>query len=647
MQALASDPAAVLALLVATQAKPAGRAVASGAYVLPAATLEQWFKDPRVRNRSVRAALLEDIWRQPPPAFGQWLLQAAGRERDPALAEALWSELYLTDHDPAALTQLNRLANRDGTFRLPASINVWNWHVLQPAAAADPQGLLARGIRAYEAAEGGRPYFAVDRCPPATPCWPFVYGNVQFDPAREIPAWTAFLRAFPNHPAAADAAYRLARCEEILGNWGRALVDMHNAADVYPDGQIAYQARGRLVFMLDVEIPLTALRRLAADPPAPALAAAIRYSLGVRELRVGQYAQAAAQLRANPAPNAPLVSWIPWPTAARGARQLAQAGQMAALAARAFARPWSPAPASGGGAGAAPRTDFAPPPAIADPQAAYALAAVLFHHNLALYNNLWSGGQQFFFAFSGYITALTSGDLSPPWVRQLRAMNPYVEAEPVFAAVAADPRAPSALRADALYSEGECLVHLDGYNAATDATMQRAALRQDIVAVFRAFAARFPGAGALSRDALLTVARYTKDPADVAAVERAAPGSWQAAAARALLSPAPGTVMAGRPLGDIGFLQVPAPSGGRAEGERSRAGPGGWTTITVEPAGVPAGAGVQILRIAGTGPGAARVDWRVVPAAQQPDLIWAAAGPVAVVRVPARLTTVTFSQETG
>lgn len=645
VQALSANSAALFSDLAANQRDAAGRAIANAAGALPAGTVERWFESPRITDRAVRVRLLAAISPSPRPAYETWLKQAAVREKDPAVAELLWSRLYLTDGDPAALTSLNRLADRYGTFRLdPYRVNVWNWRVLRPAAAADPSGFLARGIRAYEAVEAGRPYFAVDRCPPSHPCWPFLYGNRQFDPAREIPGWKAFLKRFAGHPAATDAAYRLARCEEILGHWSEALRYLYRAADVYPDGQLAYAARGRLVFLLDVEIPLDGLRTLAQHPPNPSLAPAIRYALAVRELRHGEYARAASDLAASPPPDLRLTPWLPWPAAARAELQRAEAKQLAGLARQAFRGRWSPIPPSGGASG--PRADFAPAPGIADPKAAYELAALLFHHNLLLYDEMWGGDQQGFFAFHGDINALVDGGLSPGWVRQLRAMNGYVEAEPVFAAVAADPSAPATLRAKALYSQGEALVHLDGYNEATDVTMQKSVLRWQIVRLFRAFAARYPHAGALTRDALLTVARYTRTAADVAAVEQAAPGSWQAKTARALLTPHPGTVMAGRPLGDLGFQRMHTGGVASGSGQGSRVGIDRWTTIRLAPQHLPPNAGVQIVRVADRGRGGARVDWRVVPAGQQPDLPWAAAGPVEVVRVPAVLHDVTFKELT-
>lgn len=624
MQALQDSPAALLTDIVAHQNDPSGITLADGAAMVPDTTVEQWLGDPRLTDRAVRLDLLRHLYTQPDATATAWLRQAAPSEKDPAVAEMLWSNLYLRDQDPAALSALNHLVDAHGTFRIDPTLNVWDWHVLRPAAEADPGGFLARGIAAYEAVEGGRPYFVVDRCP-HTYCGGGPYGNRQFDPAREIPGWQAFLRQYAGHPAAADAAYRLARCEEILGRWPAALHDMRLAADVYPDGQITSQAEGRLLFMLDVEIPYVALQSLAKNPPDPELAPAIRYSLAVRELRRGDYTQAAKDLAQHTPPAPALVPWRGWPTSGLAQQQEAEAAQMAALAGRAFTAPWSPIPPG------APRADFAKPPVIADPQAAYALAQILFHHDLALYNEMWGGSQQAFFAFDGAVNGLVDGDLSPQWWRQLRAMNNYVEAQPIFAAVAADPAAAPSLRAQAAYSAAECLVHLDGFNAATDATTQTSALRAQIVEAFRTFAIQYPKSGTLSTGALLTVASYTQAPADIAAVQKAAPGAWPAAADQ---------VTAGRPLPNLGFQEVAATAPGG--GSQSSVGADGWTTIRLAPADLPTGDGVRIWRIDDLAPGRARVEWGSVRPADQPRLPWARYGRAETVRVPAALTQVTF-----
>ena len=402
---------------------------------------------------------------------------------------------------------------------------------------------------------------------------------------------------------------------------------MRLAAAVYADGQIESKAQGRLLFMLDVEIPFADLQSLAKSPPDPELAPAIRYALAVRELRHGDYAQAATDLAQNAPPAEALVSWRAWPTSGLAKQQQSEAAQMADLAGLAFRGTWSPIPSR------APRADFAPPPAIADPQAADALAQILYHHDLALYNEMWGGSQQSFFAFDGAVNGLVDGDLSPQWWRQIRAMNNYVEAEPIFAAVAADPAAAPSLRAKAAYSAAECLVHLDGFNAVTDATTQTSALREQIVEAFREFAADYPGSGSLTTGALLTVALYTEDPADIAALQKVAPRAWPAKADQ---------VSAGRSVPDLGFQKVTATASGG--GNHSSVGADGWTTIRLAPADLPAGGGVRIWRIDDLGPGRARVEWGTVRPADQPRLPWAHFGSAEVVRVPAALTQVTFAQ---
>lgn len=619
------------------------------------AQLRAWFEAPALRDRTVRLRLLASMgWPPRPPA--DWAARAAAREPDPAIAEVLWAGAYASDPRRRDLLTYDRLVDRYGAFRLPGEDGPPfqpDWRTLRPAALADPGGYLARGIAAYEKVEGGRPYFQVDLCGgrAAYDCpWLYTYGDRQFAPAREIPGWRAFLARFPRHPAAADAAYRLARCYEIDGDWTQALHWMWLAATHYPDGVVAPAAWGRLLFILDVEAPTPALRRAAGSPLlVPALRAAVRYTLAVRELRAGEYAWAAPDLADHPPP---ALGWpqpsgtVPWPVALLAARQRQEAARLAALALRAF----GPGVVGAGGTTAGRETwqGFPPVPPIRDPVAAYALGAILYHHELAPYNLLWSGRQQWFFWYPGQINALVRGDLTPTWVHGLRAMNAFVQAYPVFAAVAADPRAPAALRARALYSAGECLVHLDGFSVATDATAEDSVTRARIVATFRAFAARYRRYGGLAADALLTVARYTRAPADIAAVERRFPGTWQAKAAAALTG-APNGPSGGGVAGtflpapaDLGFgpaPQVPVAPGG---GSGSRLDRDGWTTLWVAPRGVAPGWGVEIRRVADAGSGRATVYWARVSPSAQPPIPWARYGPTVAVRVPARLTHVAF-----
>jgi tetratricopeptide (TPR) repeat protein len=636
-QALALDPQGLFDLLVAVQHQPAAAGVVQSAQTLPPATVEAWLSSPELTDQGVRVKLMGDLWWRPKADVAAWLRSAAPAEADPAVAELMWSELYRVAGDPAALAGLNRVADAHGALRLPpGSPDPWDWQVLRPAVQADPSGLLARGVAAYETVEGGRPYFAVDRCPdPAAPCWPFLSGDAQYDPAREIPGWQAFLRQYPTHPAAADAAYRLARCEEILGRWRDALRDMRLAADVYPDGQIAPEARGRLVFMLDVEIPDTALQALAADPPAPELAADLRYGWALRELRRGEFRQAAADLQRNPPPAEPIYPWVEWPLAAKAGQQRQEAAEIAAAARAAFPGGYDPEPAG--------TALFAAPPAIGDPAAAYRVAQILFHDDLALYNDLWYGHQQSFYAFDGAVNALAAGDFQPPWLVQVRGMNTYVAAEPIFAAVAADHAAPSALRAKAAYSAAECLVHLDGYNQLTMQTLPQGALQSEIVAAFRAFAEHYPHNGTLTADALLTVARYTRDPADVAIVRQRFPNSWQAAAATDA-GKGPATVVPPWP-GTWAYQRVEA--GGVLPGSGTGSAPGsdGWTTIRLAPAGLAPGTGVTIYRVLDLGPGRARIVWGVDRGENTTGLPWVQPAPVAVIRVPALLDDVTFARQ--
>ncbi len=644
----------LFAKLVALQDRPAGLGLVQAALGRSAGVARSWLSSPRLHDRAVLLQLVQWAWARPGQGYAAWARAAAARQADPAVAEALLVTAYAARPAAADLTAYNRLADRYGTFRMPPNSGLHaGWQFVRAAAQADPRGYLARGIAAYERVEAGRPYFQVDACGGkgslVGPCPFYTYGNRQFDPAREIPGWLAFLAHYPGHPAAADAAYRLARCYEIEGNWTQALHWMWLSATTYPDGAIADAAYGRLLFMLDVEMPRSALRAAAHAPLAAPVAQMVRYTLAVRLLRAGRYAQAAAALKAAAPPRGTsdwqgAVPWAQWPTALMVAQQQADAARMAALARQAFGAASVPSAAAGAWQG------VPPVPPIRNAQAAYALAAVLYHHTLALYNNLWAGQQQFFFWYPGMINQLVNGNLTPAWVHSLRAMNTYVQALPIFQALARDPGAPASLRARALYSAGECLVQMDNFNVAFAATAQDSVTRADIVRTFRQFAATYPHDGALTADALLTVARYTHATSVIHAVESNFPKSWQAKAAAALQ---------GVPLyagyGQMGdYLLPPSPLGfGPAPGVHVRTGSGtgsrpgtapGWTTVWVAPRGVPAGWGVELQAVAEGAPGRVTVQWALVSPAWQPLLPWARYGPVAVAQVPAHLSHVAFQE---
>ncbi len=100
---------------------------------------------------------------------------------------------------------------------------------------------------------------------------------------------------FPGHPAADDAAYRLARCYEIKGRFADAVKTMQKARFA-PDGDMRYASDGRLVYILDVRMTYDQLKALSLEKLEPPLDDFVSYSLAVKEIRRDGFQQAAARL---------------------------------------------------------------------------------------------------------------------------------------------------------------------------------------------------------------------------------------------------------------------------------------------------------------------------------------------------------------
>ncbi|KUK40532.1 MAG: putative membrane protein, partial [Clostridia bacterium 62_21] len=168
-----------------------------------------------------------------------WLWQVARTEGAPFVRQSCLYTLYELGEEKA-LAALVQDIDRNGVAWLPdehdrgVGPTIW-WQWLKEVRDRYPQSYLARGIEAYERVRG-QPYFAIEREEQEPGAWPpRFYGDDQYDPAREIPGWEKFLAAFSRHPAADDAAYRLARCYEIQGRWADALNALHQAFFL-PDG---------------------------------------------------------------------------------------------------------------------------------------------------------------------------------------------------------------------------------------------------------------------------------------------------------------------------------------------------------------------------------------------------------------------------
>lgn len=396
-----------------------------------------------------------------------------------------------------------------------------------------PTGFLARGVRAYEQVRGAA-YWWDARFPrdpaggesasaeAAADGWPLgpQYGSQDYDAEREAAGWPAFLAAYRRHPAADDAAYRLGRSHEVLAarfaegspeRLGHLLAAAwaYLAALELPDGDMAWDARNRLLYLLDAVAAGADLEALASSLAQEAraqagfvgalirpgleedLRLAVAYALALRHLRAGRYEEAAASLAAVLSALPEAGSWDPLAlrtaqTRARVERQAATARDLARLQRQ----------AAGDGLEAV--------------EAAYREAALIYRDPLLFHLALWHGERARYLAFGHVFSAAASEPdrsiLAADAARQIT----YVRALALFdQLLATDP--PEPWRERALFSKGMSLYHLLHYGTEVHAWRSPEDLTAELVATFQEFAAQYP-ASSMADDALLMVGVYGRRP---------------------------------------------------------------------------------------------------------------------------------------
>jgi|GEM_PF-2421141 len=416
----------------------------------------------RAEKTEVLSHAPNDAQHVPGGSLQAWL----AREEDPAIRQRL---MYRLQDYPALMASLER----DGFFP-EAPIH---WPLEKELAERYPDSFFAKGIQAYEAVRG-RSYFAIDRNGPDGGRWPWEYGNRWYDPDREIPGWLGYLETYRRHEGADDAAYRLGRCYEIKGEYDQALHWLLEATGL-GDGEMAYHARGRMVWILDALLDGSTLRSLKVDPR---LRPALDYSIAVRDLRAGRYGAAVGvldrllgQAGPTPLPNT-------WPTYAFDfwagvQRQRDQAAKLQTLA------------------------------QSAQPEDRYALAALIYHDELIFYNNLWANGRGSYLGFGGHVQQALEGDMEPAYERWMAESNNYAQAARLFQALSLSTTGKVAEKA--AYSRAMALARVGDY-AGAELLAQPAALTEETVRALQEFVARFPRAD-LTPEALLSLAFITGD----------------------------------------------------------------------------------------------------------------------------------------
>ncbi|NPV70786.1 MAG: hypothetical protein HPY55_09100 [Firmicutes bacterium] len=423
-----------------------------------------------------------------------WLNTMLEKSREPAVRQEILYQVYQVSDSKESLDHLVVEVEKDGTT---PGLNIWgNHYLLREIRSSYPDSYLARGFVAYEKVRG-RPYFVLDfwdsmRNDP----WPFKYGSGQYEPAKEIPGWLEFLEDFSKHPGADDAAYRLGRCYELQGKWKEALTWLAKAA-VLPDGDLHFDSRGRLLFVLDGRVPPAELEKLAGDPEVvPELKPLIEYTLAVRDIRDENYQRASERLAAfierygdkgADATGELLLGGavgVRYPFWARIREQQGWVSSLAEQTARL-------------------KSDSS------NPEALYQLGAEIYRNQFIYYNFLWAGARQGF-NWVGHINELWAE--IPEKQAYLQGLINYQHALKCFEAVEKSPQATGDLKAKALYSQGLAHIGILQWGLDSETVLGAESIRGKIVDTYKRFIETY-SRSSMADDALLTLYAYTKDKA--------------------------------------------------------------------------------------------------------------------------------------
>jgi tetratricopeptide (TPR) repeat protein len=343
------------------------------------------------------------------PDWQSWL----GREPDPGVRQTM---LVLMGDLPGLVAAIEQ----DGMFPNP----YLHWELERRLAEEFPDSFLARGVRAYEAVRN-QPYFEWDRKVGNDFEWE--YGNRFYNPDREIPGWGAFLKEFPKHEGADDAAYRLGRCYEIKGQYAEALRWLY-AATTMGDQEYLEHGRGRIIWILDALMSEDAVRALPVASLPADLQPAVAYTAALKELRRGKYPAAVRDLDAvlRQWDRSPVMVgfWQDYPFWNRVRAQRDQADKLAQLAAR------------------------------NTPESRYEAASLMYHDEFAFYNHLWGGGRQ---AYMFEAKNALDGDMDPVYSRWMAESNNLIQAQAAFGQLQ---KAPGPVAEKAAYSRAMALLQL-------------------------------------------------------------------------------------------------------------------------------------------------------------------------------------------
>ncbi|GAA4722422.1 tetratricopeptide repeat protein [Brevibacillus fulvus] len=449
--------------------------------------LAKWYDDPALsveQQRQIAQALLGDDHLD--------LLRDIAMSTKDIYTEQLIDAFLLRNHgDRKAAERLIASSEQNGFL---VSVDGLTEKTL---AELYPDSMLSKGIAEYRKIRG-QVYFYQE----AEGDWYAYqsYGEDFAQPVQAIAKWTAFLNKFPLHPAADDAAYRLARCYQQTGNFAQAL-HWFLQAQKSGDRDLSYDAFGQFLYVLDTEMA-DGRGVHSADVQLPAWTKAwIDYSQAVERLRQGAYAEAnealkqfLAQYKGKDLFQPALLSADLNSTVASSAerypfweevsKQQRLANELANLRSQATN-------------------------ATGEERARlqYKLAALIYREPLLFYNHLWLGGRQSFFWF-GQIKTMDYNETLADYIGRF---NNYSQAIKAFSTVdlnVADPET----AAKTLYSLALSNSKLLEYGEEVRYYASRVELGEQLLGYCHTLTERYPQS-ALADDALLLAYYYSLDRA--------------------------------------------------------------------------------------------------------------------------------------
>ncbi|MET3288912.1 UNVERIFIED_CONTAM: TolA-binding protein [Brevibacillus sp. OAP136] len=438
----------------------------------------------------------------------KWASEVAKATEDAYIEQTIDLTLAYHHGDPDAVKRLYESGEKGGYQVLLTG------PVEKLIVARYPDGMLAKGIKQYEAITG-KPYFFGGE----NEEWYRAKGADYDKPQAGITQWQAFIRAYPNHPAADDAAYRLARCYQIAGQYDQALIWFERAL-TSGDADMWYDASGQFLFVLDVNTGQDGFAKLEKTEMPEWKQIWVAYSKAVETLRANQFEQAARELQNlitrydGKEIFADSVLQYVWYDRMAGdtfwyhvKQQLASVRKLASL---------QEAANQAEGADRARKQ--------------YELAAAIFHDEFTYYNYLWHGERQTFF----WIGQIREMEYDESLDRYIGRFNHLVQAKRQFDLIQFDQADPET-GAKALFSRALCDSKLTQYGQEVSFHSTRAALLTDLVDTGEQLLKRYPDSE-LADDMLLLMYRYNNDDALIQRLLTHYPKSDSAAEAKKLQS---------------------------------------------------------------------------------------------------------------